>query len=94
VEKFRTLDVYRNYVEWNTKEAQPYKLEQRKFLVELRGVAKDTTSHIDVRKVNGGNMYAVFDWDGLHKEGVYVKGEEEECDVIGGVCSEEEEEEG
>ena len=94
VDKFRTLDVYRNYEEWNTKEAQPYKLEKRKFLVELRGVAKDTTSHIDVRKVNGGNMYAVFDWDGLHKEGVYVKVEEEECDVIGGVCSEEEEEEG
>tara|TARA_E500000305_G_scaffold111143_1_gene121662 strand:+ start:288 stop:2489 length:2202 start_codon:yes stop_codon:yes gene_type:complete len=91
VDKFRTVDVYRKYVEWCAETLQSFKMEKRKFLVQFKTVICNTTAHIKIKKINGGNMYAIFDWDGLRVEGVYMKKEEEECDEIGGVCSGDEE---
>ena len=92
VEKFRTLDVYDKYLKWCNDTRQSFKMEKRKFLVQLKN-ASNTTPHIIIKKTSG-NIYAIFDWDALHNEGKYSKGEEEECDDIEGVCSEEEEQEG
>jgi hypothetical protein len=89
IEKFRTMDMYDKYLKWCDETKQSYKLEKRKFLVHLKKASNDT-AHINVYK-SSGYMYAKFDWDALHTEGKYSKGEEEECDDIEGACSEEEE---
>ena len=90
VEKFRTLDIYDKYLKWCDKTKQSFKMEKRKFLVQLKK-ATDDTAHITVYK-SGGTMCARFDWNSLHNEGKYIKMEEEEYDEIGEVCSADEEE--
>lgn len=92
VEKFRTLDMYDKYIKWCGDTRQSFKMEKRKFLVQLKN-ASNTTAHIIIKKTSG-NIYAIFDWDALHNEGKYIKGEDEEWDDIEGACSDEEEQAG
>ena len=91
VEKFKTIDIFVKYLKWCDDTKQSFKMEKRKFLVQMKKVTYET-AHITVYK-SGGTMCARFDWNALHNEGKYTKIEEEEYDEIEEVCSAEEEEE-
>lgn len=90
IEKFRTMDIYDKYLKWCDNTKQSYKMEKRKFLVQLKKAVNDT-AHINVYKSNG-HMYAKFDWDAVYHEGKFTQHEEEDYDEIDQVCSDEEEE--
>lgn len=90
IEKFRTTDIYDKYLKWCDDAKQSYKLEKRKFLVQMKKTVNDT-AHINIYKSNG-YMYCKFDWDALQAEGKYTQLEEEDYDEIDQVCSEDEEE--
>jgi len=81
IEKFKTLDLYNNYRHWCHESRQSYTMEKRKFLIQLKVAIGNTTKHIDIKKTNG-LMCAVFDWDALLEEGVYVDMGENEYDTI------------
>ena len=90
IEKFRTMDIYDKYLKWCDDTKQSYKLEKRKFLVQMKKTVNDT-AHINIYKSNG-HMYCRFDWDALQAEGKFTQLEEEDYDEIDQECSEDEEE--
>ena len=84
IQKFKTLDLYENYKSWCQQTRQSYTMEQRKFLIQLKVAIGNTTKHIEVKRYNNG-MYAVFDWDKLHDEGVYKEIIDEDYDTINSI---------
>lgn len=88
IEKFKTLDLYDNYKSWCQQTRQSYTMEKRKFLIQIKVAVGNTTKHIQIKKTNGV-ICAIFDWDALDEEGVYVDMEEEDFDTIDSLNSEE-----
>lgn len=81
IQKFKNNDLYDNYRGWCDRTRQSYKMEKRKFFIQLKVGVGNTTKHIEIKKTNGV-MCAVFDWDGLQEEGVYGEIEDGEFDTI------------
>jgi hypothetical protein len=81
IQKFKTLDLYDNYKSWCDITRQSYKMEKRKFLIQIKVAVGNTTKHIHIKRYNDG-MYGVFDWDELQQEGVYVDNGSVDFDTI------------
>ena len=81
IDKFRTLDLYDNYKGWCQQTRQSYTMEKRKFLIQVKVAVGNTTKHIQIKKTNGV-ICAVFDWDCIQEEGVYMEDELVDFDTI------------
>tara|TARA_B100000780_G_scaffold32882_2_gene20655 strand:- start:100 stop:834 length:735 start_codon:yes stop_codon:yes gene_type:complete len=66
--KFKTLYLYDDYRKWCDNSKQSYKMEKRKFLIQLKVAVGNITKHIQIRKSNG-QMVGEFDWDSIENEG-------------------------
>jgi len=72
IEKKKTLELYENYLSWCSYTRQSYKMEKRKFLIQLKVTIGNNTKHIQIKKTNG-MMYGIFDWDGIKEEGNIIE---------------------
>lgn len=69
ITRFRTLNLYKKYLSWCEQTKQSYKMEKRKFLIQLKvAVGNIDSKYIQIKKSNGF-MICVFDWDGIQEEG-------------------------
>jgi hypothetical protein len=68
IEKKKTLELYENYLTWCGLSRQSYKMEKRKFLIQLKITIGNNTKHIQIKKTNG-MMVGIFDWDSIQEEG-------------------------
>ena len=82
IDKFKTLDLYGEYRSWCDETKQSYKMDQRKFLIQLKvAIGNINTEYIEIKKSNGV-MIAVFDWDGIQEEGKIKDYPEQEFSTI------------
>ncbi len=69
IHKFKTLSLFNEYRRWCDETRQSYKMDQRKFLIQLKvAIGNINTEYIQIKKSNGV-MIAIFDWDGIQEEG-------------------------
>ncbi len=82
IHKFKTLSLFNEYRRWCDETRQSYKMDQRKFLIQLKvAIGNINTEHIEIKKSNGV-MIAVFDWDGIQGEGKINSYPEQEFNTI------------
>lgn len=77
--KKKTLELYENYLKWCQDTRQSYKMEKRKFLIQLKVTVGNNTKHIQIKKTNG-IMYGIFDWHAIKEEGHFTEMTENEFD--------------
>ena len=68
IDRVKTLILYENYKEWVGLTSQSFKMEKRKFLIQLKNTIANTTKQITYVKT-GGNIKCKFDWEGIIMEG-------------------------
>ena len=82
IKKCKTLYLFNEYRSWCDETRQSYKMDQRKFLIQLKvAIGNINTKYIEIKKSNGV-MVAIFDWDGIQEEGKIKEYPEQEFNTI------------